>query len=78
MKGSFATYLILTFDNTHMVLKAEKILLSQKLKHDIIPTPKDLSADCGMAIRFNKTGCDPEKLKSMLIGASIPFRMHER
>lgn len=73
-----ATQLILTFNNTHKVLKAEQILLKQGLKPDIIPTPKDLSSDCGMAIRL-KTGQIPvTRLKKMMEDEMLAFRMHER
>jgi len=40
------------FHSIHRVMQAEKILLEQQLKVLLIPVPRLLSADCGMAIRF--------------------------
>jgi len=34
----------------HNVMKAEKVLKSQGVLFDTIPVPKEISADCGMAI----------------------------
>ena len=40
------------FHSVHRVMKAEKILNGQKLDILLIPVPRQLSADCGMAIRY--------------------------
>jgi hypothetical protein len=40
------------FNSIHRVMQAEKILLEQQLDVVLIPVPRSLSADCGMAIRF--------------------------
>lgn len=40
------------FHSIHRVMKAEKILLAKQLDILLIPVPRQLSADCGMAIRF--------------------------
>ncbi|MFH1625778.1 MAG: DUF3343 domain-containing protein [Pseudomonadota bacterium] len=37
----------------HNVLKAEKLLKNGKVHIDLIPVPRGLSSDCGMAIEFN-------------------------
>ena len=34
----------------HNVMKAEKVLRSQEILFDTIPVPREISADCGMAI----------------------------
>ncbi len=36
----------------HFVLKAEQLLKGQGLLHDVVPVPRAISADCGMAIEF--------------------------
>jgi hypothetical protein len=41
------------FHSVHRVMKAEKILNGQKLNILLIPVPRQLSADCGMAIRYS-------------------------
>lgn len=40
------------FHSIHRVMEAEKMLLEQQLEVVLIPVPRSLSADCGMAIRF--------------------------
>ncbi len=41
------------FHSIQRVMKAEKQLLEQELDILLIPVPRRLSADCGMAIRFS-------------------------
>ncbi len=42
-------YLIITFESTHMAMKIEKILVD--LEIEMIPTPRHLSAACGISIK---------------------------
>ncbi len=37
----------------HFVLKAEKILQAARVDFDVIPVPRTISSDCGMAIAFS-------------------------
>lgn len=45
-------YCLATFGTTHHALHAEKVLAENNLPFIIIPTPKEISAGCGLAIRF--------------------------
>ena len=40
------------FHSIHRVMKAEKVLKAEKLEVLLIPVPRQLSSDCGLAIRF--------------------------
>jgi hypothetical protein len=40
------------FQSMHRVLKAEKILKQEAAAFLLIPTPRELSSACGLAIRF--------------------------
>ena len=71
-------YLILTFLSTHHVLKAEQVLLSKGIKLDIIPTPKDITSECGMSIRINPHVASSQVLKSILSEASFAFDIYEK
>lgn len=42
------------FNSTHRVLKAEGILKSQGLAILLIPAPRALQSDCGLALRFDR------------------------
>jgi hypothetical protein len=40
------------FNSVHRVMKAEKLLKEQQLPILLIPAPRALSSDCGLAIRY--------------------------
>jgi hypothetical protein len=40
------------FHSVHKVMKAEKLLKLAKVEMLLIPVPRELSSDCGLAIRF--------------------------
>jgi len=45
-------YCMVTFPNTHSALKAEKTLQGAGLPCLIMPTPREVSEGCGLAVRF--------------------------
>ena len=40
------------FHSIHRVMKAEKILKREKVEMLLIPVPRQLTSDCGLAIRY--------------------------
>lgn len=40
------------FNSIHRVMEAEKLLKGKQLKMLLIPAPRALAADCGLAIRY--------------------------
>ncbi len=56
--------ILLTFASIHYVLKAEKIIKKQGLFTDMIPVPKEISSDCGMALLIYEK--DLTEIKSLL------------
>lgn len=46
-------YGVVLFHTTSAALRAEKVLQSAKIALKLIPTPRELSSDCGVALRFN-------------------------
>ncbi|MDD2549089.1 MAG: DUF3343 domain-containing protein [Bacteroidales bacterium] len=71
-------YLILTFQSTHHVLKAERVLLSKHIKLEIIPTPKEVSSECGMSIRINPHVTNRFTLSEILADANLEFNIFEK
>jgi hypothetical protein len=71
------TQLILIFESIHKVLKAEQILVNNKIKFDIIPTPKEFSSDCGMSVRVDFS-TDIEIIKSLLLKNNLNFQLYEK
>lgn len=49
--NSAAPYVAILF-SIHQVLKAEKLLQEKGIGHDVVPVPREISGDCGMAIVF--------------------------
>ena len=48
-----ARYGVVLFHSTPHALRAEKVLAGAGLRIKMIPTPRQLSSDCGMALRFD-------------------------
>ncbi len=44
--------IVAVFASIHRVMKAEKILKAELQGIKVIPMPRKISADCGMAIKF--------------------------
>ncbi|MHB1185175.1 MAG: DUF3343 domain-containing protein [Desulfobulbia bacterium] len=40
------------FSSIHYVLKAEQLLKAGNIPLDVVPVPREISGDCGMAITF--------------------------
>lgn len=47
--------MLMTFDSTHHALRAEQILKENQHRHLLIPTPREITASCGLAIRVDPT-----------------------
>jgi len=43
---------VVLFDSIHHVLAAERALGERRVWHDLVPVPRPLSSDCGMALEF--------------------------
>jgi hypothetical protein len=43
------------FNSIHRVMEAEKLLKEKRLPILLIPAPRTLAADCGLAIRYSET-----------------------
>jgi hypothetical protein len=48
-----SVYGVILFHTTSSALRAEKTLLKSGLVVKLIPTPREYSSDCGLALRFN-------------------------
>jgi hypothetical protein len=46
--------LVAIFNSIHRVMKAEKLLKSKGLNMLLIPAPRTLRSDCGLAIRYEE------------------------
>ena len=65
---------VVLFHTTTSALRAEKVLQKAGLKVKLIPTPRELSSDCGIALRFDLA--DREVLEKTLAGAGVDGEIH--
>ncbi len=61
-------FCVLAFESTHHAIMMEK-KLKDKIKIDTIPTPREISASCGLSIKFNCQ--DLEKVKQIIEKAEL-------
>jgi hypothetical protein len=59
-------------------MKTEKILLAEGIGIEIIPTPKEITSECGMSIRVNPEKIDLNKIKSILKNNNIEYLVFEK
>ncbi len=57
-------YGIVLFHTTSAVMRAEKLLVKAGYPVKLIPTPRQFSSDCGIALRFDWS--QHEQVKSVL------------
>jgi hypothetical protein len=65
---------VVLFHTTSSALRAEKILQREGLIIKLIPTPRELSSDCGIALRFEWN--DREQIETHLIHAGVEHKAH--
>ena len=61
---------IAVFHSIHRVMKAEKILKGADVPIQLIPAPRQISSDCGLALRY--TPDDAERVQVLLTGEGLP------
>ncbi len=64
-------YGVVLFHTTSAVMRAEKLLINGEYSIKLIPTPRQFSSDCGIALRFDWNQC--ERVKSVLNKAKVEF-----
>ena len=65
------------FHSIHKVLKAEKLLKQAKVDFLLIPVPRQLTSDCGLALRFSPEAGD--RLLQVLVAEGLPpVEMYQR
>jgi hypothetical protein len=61
---------IAVFHSIHRVMKAEKILKGGGVSILLIPAPRQISSDCGLALRY--TPEDAARVKDLLVTQDLP------
>jgi hypothetical protein len=67
---------VILFHTNSSALRAEKILLKGGLTVKLIPTPREFSSDCGVALRF--VWSDEPQVRAFLNAANVEISsIHE-
>lgn len=53
-------YYVIAFDSTHYAIQGEKELKNEGVDIKVIPTPREITASCGLSIKFK-----PETINSV-------------
>lgn len=61
---------IAIFHSIHRVMKAEKILKGVSVAIQLIPAPRQISSDCGLALRYAPE--DAEQVRDLLTAQGLP------
>ena len=62
---------VILFHTTSSVMRAEKLLIKKGHPVKLVPTPREFSSDCGVALRFDWSRRDA--VKSLLDEANVEF-----
>ena len=65
-----SAYGVVLFHSTAHALRAEKVLQTAGLAIKLIPTPRQLSSDCGLALRFDRA--ERERVAAALKEGRVP------
>lgn len=67
---------LVLYDSIHDVMRAESTLKRAQLWCDLVPTPRQLSSECGMSLAIQ--GADLAPVLELLAGLEEPARVYQR
>ncbi|MDR0311744.1 MAG: DUF3343 domain-containing protein [Acidobacteriota bacterium] len=71
MADGESAYSVILFHTNSAALRAEKILLREGFAIKLIPVPRQLSSDCGIALRFDRSR--ETRVGEVLEAAGVPI-----
>ncbi|MGL5330039.1 MAG: DUF3343 domain-containing protein [Peptostreptococcaceae bacterium] len=63
---------IVSFNSTHHAIRTEKIFNENNIKCTTLPTPREITASCGISIRFLQN--DAEKVKEIIGTSDVDYK----
>ena len=63
---------IVSFNSTNHAMRLDKLLIENSVKAITLPTPREITASCGISIRFLYQ--DIESVKNILIQNNIEYK----
>ena len=68
---------ILLLPSVHDVMAAERILVRAGIWCDLVPTPKEISPECGMAVEIELDD-RPAAVRLLLAGLRVGMRIYQK
>ncbi len=65
-------FYVISFDSTHHAIKAEKLFKEHNLNIRMMPTPREITASCGLSIRFEAT--DLAEVEDIIANEELAIR----
>ena len=65
-------YCVVLFHSAAHVIRGEKVLTRSGVTVKMIPTPRQISTDCGMALRFVRQ--DMDRVAALLTENEVPIK----
>jgi hypothetical protein len=65
------TYGVVLLPSTSQALRGEKVLLQAGVRVKLIPTPRQFSSECGLALRFD--WAEREQVEATLAASRVVF-----
>ena len=63
---------IVSFNSTHHAIRTEKILNDNNIRCTTLPTPREITASCGISIRFLFE--DIENVKNLVESSEVDYK----
>lgn len=63
---------IVSFNSTHHAIRTEKILNENNITCTTLPTPREITASCGISIRFLLE--DLDTVKNLLVSSEVDYK----
>lgn len=57
-------FYVVSFDSTHHAIRADKLFKEHNLNVRMMPTPREITASCGLSIRFEEA--DLEEVEEII------------
>jgi hypothetical protein len=66
--------LLVLFQSTHAVIKAERLCIAENLPCRVIAVPRQISSDCGISLELTEEHA--EAIQALLTKNNIRFALH--
>ncbi|AFS79849.1 hypothetical protein DUF3343 [Gottschalkia acidurici 9a] len=65
-------FFVISFNSTHHAIKGEKLFKEHNLNIKMMPTPREITASCGLSIRFEEE--DLQEVQSTIDNSDLSIK----